>query len=224
MGTTITWKRPDGKEASGYFVAAGRAHAPSVVVIQEWWGLQDQIKGIADRFALAGYNVIAPDLYSGIVVPYHDQEAAGKQMGSLNFLDAVDQSVRGAAQFLQGFGSKVAISGFCMGGAVSILSACRLSEFACAIPFYGLPPEAVAKAADVKIPLQCHFANTDGWCTPALVNKFEADMKAAGKSFELYRYDAEHGFVNEQRQSAHDREETELAWERTLGFLKKHIG
>ncbi|MDT2023345.1 dienelactone hydrolase family protein [Methylocella sp. CPCC 101449] len=223
MGTRISWKRPDGKEASGYFVAAGAPNAPSVVVIQEWWGLQDQITGIADRFAAAGYNALAPDLYGGVVVPYHDREAAGKQMGSLNFLDAVDQSVRGAAQFLQGFGSKVAITGFCMGGAVSILAACRVSEFACAVPFYGIPPEAVAKPADVKIPLQCHFANTDDWCTPAAVNGFEAGLKAAGKSFELYRYDAEHGFVNEQRTSAHARQETELAWSRTLAFLKKHL-
>lgn len=223
MGTRITWKRPDGKEAAGYFVAAGTPNAPSVVVIQEWWGLQDQIRGIADRFAAAGYNAIAPDLYGGVVVPYHDREEAGKQMGSLNFLDAVDQNVRGAAQFLQGFGSKVAITGFCLGGAVSILSACRVPEFACAIPFYGIPPESVAKPADVKIPLQCHFANTDDWCTPELVNGLEAALKAADKNFELYRYDAEHAFVNEQR-SVHKRHETELAWSRTLAFLKKHIG
>ena len=223
MGTSINYKRPDGKTASGYFAPTGAAHAPGVVVIQEWWGLQDQIRGIADRLALAGYNAIAPDLYSGVVVPYHDRDAAGKQMGSLNFLDAVDESVRGAAQFLAAAGSKVAITGFCMGGAVSIIAACRLSEFACAVPFYGIPPAAVAKPSDVKISMQCHFANTDDWCAPDAVNALEADLKAAGKDFELYRYDAEHGFVNEQR-NPHSHAQAEIAWGRMLQYLKKHLG
>lgn len=223
MGTVISFKRPDGGTASGYFAPAGAAHAPGVVVIQEWWGLQDQIRGIADRLALAGYNALAPDLYAGVVVPYHDRDSAARQMGSLDFLDATDQSVRGAAQFLAAAGVKVAITGFCMGGAVSVIAACRISEFACAVPFYGIPPEAVAKAGDVKIPMQCHFANTDDWCTPDAVNKFEADLKAAGKDFELYRYDAEHGFVNEQR-NPHSHAEAEIAWGRLLQYLKKHIG
>jgi carboxymethylenebutenolidase len=75
----------------------------------------------------------------------------------------------------------------------------------------------------VKIPLQCHFANTDNWCPPEAVNKLEADLKAAGKTFEMHRYDAEHGFVNEQR-NPHSHAQAELAWARMLGFLKKHIG
>ena len=91
MGTRINFKRPDGKQAAGYLAKAARAKAPGVVVIQEWWGLQDQIKGICDRFALAGYEALAPDLYAGTVVPYHDTEAAGREMNSLNFLDATDQ-------------------------------------------------------------------------------------------------------------------------------------
>ena len=97
MGTKIIYKRPDGKDAVGYLAKAARAKAPGVVVIQEWWGLQDQIKGICDRFALAGYEALAPDLYAGTVVPYHDTEAANREMSSLNFLDATDQTVRGAA-------------------------------------------------------------------------------------------------------------------------------
>jgi len=111
MGTKITFRRPDGKQAAGYLAKAGRAKAPGVVVIQEWWGLQDQIKGICDRFALAGYEALAPDLYAGTVVPYHDTEAAGREMNSLNFLEATDQVVRGAAQLLQRTGVKVGLTG-----------------------------------------------------------------------------------------------------------------
>ena len=83
MGTKITFKRPDGKDAAGYLAKAGNGNRPAVIVIQEWWGLQEQIKGVCDRFALAGYDALAPDLYSGVVVPYHDRDAAGKEMGSL---------------------------------------------------------------------------------------------------------------------------------------------
>ena len=79
MGTSITFKRPDGKDAAGYLANAARGNAPGVVVIQEWWGLQDQIKGMCDRFAAAGFDALAPDLYKGTVVPYHDTDAAEKR-------------------------------------------------------------------------------------------------------------------------------------------------
>jgi carboxymethylenebutenolidase len=192
-------------------------------VIQEWWGLQDQIKGIADRFALAGYDALAPDLYAGTVVPYHDTEAAAREMNSLNFLDATDNTVRGAAQFLKKSGVKVGLTGFCLGGAVTIIGACRIAELSAAVCFYGIPPESVAKPADLKVPLQGHFANQDDWCTPAVVDGFEAAAKAAGRNVEVFRYDAGHGFVNEQR-AVHDRAAAELAWERTLKFWATHLG
>ena len=108
MGTIINFKRPDGKEASGYLANAARGDAPGVVVIQEWWGLQDQIKGMCDRFARAGFDALAPDLYKGKVVPYHDTDAAGKEMNSLDFMDATTQTVRGAAQYLARNGARSA--------------------------------------------------------------------------------------------------------------------
>jgi carboxymethylenebutenolidase len=76
----------------------------------------------------------------------------------------------------------------------------------------------------VKIPLQAHFANRDDWCTPAVVDAFEKGMKAAGKSLELFRYDADHAFVNEQRMSVHDRHCAELAWGRATEYFAKHLG
>jgi carboxymethylenebutenolidase len=223
MGTKITFRRPDGKDAAGYLSKAAGANAPGLVVIQEWWGVQEQIKGICDRFAAAGYDALAPDLYAGTVVPYHDTEAANREMSSLNFLDATDQVVRGAAQYLKLTGANVGITGFCLGGAVTILAACRVPEFTAGVCFYGLPPATVAKPADIRIPLQGHFATQDDWCTPAAVDEFESAATAAGKPVEIYRYDAKHGFMNEQRLEAHDRKAAEIAWERTLTFWKKHL-
>ncbi|HEX7881582.1 MAG TPA: dienelactone hydrolase family protein, partial [Afipia sp.] len=123
MGTTITFKRPDGKDASGYLANAARGNAPGVVVIQEWWGLSENIKGLVDRFAVAGFDALAPDLYEVVVVPYHDADAAGKEMNSLNFIEATEQNVRGAVQYLKRNGAKVGLTGFCLGGAVTIIGA-----------------------------------------------------------------------------------------------------
>jgi carboxymethylenebutenolidase len=224
MGTLISFKRPDGKEASGYLANAAGGHAPGLVVIQEWWGRQDQITGLCARLARAGFDARAPDLYKGTVVPYHDSDAAGREMNSLDFMDATTQTVRGAAQYLARNGAKVGLTGFCLGGAVTIIGATKIPELTAGVVFYGIPPEQAAKPADVKIPLQAHFANKDDWCTPDVVNAFEKAMKDAGKSLELYRYDAEHAFVNEQRMSVHDRAAAELAWGRATAFFHKHLG
>lgn len=224
MGTGITFTRPDGKEAKGYLANASAGDAPGIVVIQEWWGLSEQIKGLTDRFALAGFDALAPDLYDGKVVPYHDTDAANKEMSSLDFMDATTQTVRGAAQYLARNGAKVGLTGFCMGGAVTIIGAAKLPELSAGVAFYGIPPEQAAKPSEVKIPLQGHFANKDDWCTPAVVDAFENGAKAAGKDVAFFRYDADHAFVNEQRAAVHDREAAELAWGRAVAFFKKHLG
>jgi carboxymethylenebutenolidase len=223
MGTAITFKRADGKDASGYLANAAHSDAPGIVVIQEWWGVQDQIKGICDRFAAAGFDALAPDLYNGVVVPYHDADAANKEMSSVNFIEATEQTVRGAAQYLKRNGAKVGLTGFCMGGAVTIIGACRIPELAAGVAFYGIPPAKAAKPADVNIPLQGHFANNDDWCTPQLVNDFEKELKQSGKNAEFFRYDADHGFVNEQRVSVHDRKHAEIAWGRATSFFELHL-
>jgi carboxymethylenebutenolidase len=224
MGAEITFKRPDGGDAKGYLTNAARGDAPGVVVIQEWWGLAEQIKALVDRFALAGFDALAPDLYKGVVVPYHDADRAAKEMSSLNFLDATEQNVRGAVQYLKRNGAKVGIAGYCMGGAVAVIASAKIPELTAAVSFYGLPPEQAVKAADVKIPLQGHFADKDDYITPKTVDDFEKALKAAGKDVEFFRYDADHAFVNEQRMAPHDRQAAELAWSRATAFLNKRLG
>ena len=224
MGQMIAYSRPDGKTAQAYLAEAADSRAPGIVVIQEWWGLQEQIKGLCDRLAASGYHALAPDLFHGIVVPYHDPAGAAKEMTSLNFIAATDQDVRGAVQFFSSQGKKVGLTGFCMGGAITLLGAVRIPELAAAVIFYGLPPANVADPADVRVPLQAHFANQDGWCTPAAADAFEASLKAAGRSCEIYRYEADHAFVNQQRPEVYDAAAADLAWQRSLAFWKRHLG
>ena len=221
MGTRISFSRVDGKPTEGYLAKAGHDHAPGVVVIQEWWGLQDQIRGICDRLALAGYDALAPDLYSGTVVPYHDHHAAEKELQSLDFADAAQNVVRGAMQYLKKSSSKVGITGFCMGGAVAMLAA-NSPEISCVAPFYGLPPEQFFDAAKLTVPVQGHFSNTDDFVTPERANTFEAALADAGITHEIFRYDASHAFMNEQRE-VHDRAAAELAWGRLLKFLSTNL-
>ncbi len=223
MGASITFQRPDGRDAAGYLANSGRGDAPGLVVIQEWWGLSEQIKAMVDRFALSGFDALAPDLYKGVMVPYHDADAAGKEMASLDFADLTSQTVRGAAQYLKRNGAKVGITGFCMGGIVTVIAAAHIPEFAAAVTFYGLPPADGVKPAEVKIPLQGHFANRDDFISPPRVDAFEAGLKAAHNSFEFFRYDADHAFANEQRVAVHDRHAAELAWGRAIDFFRKHL-
>ena len=164
MGSMIDFKRPDGSTCKGYLAEAGSGK-PGIVVIQEWWGLNDQIKGVADRFAAAGYNALAPDLYKGRVTQKPDE--ANHMMSGLDFVGASDQDIAGAVKHLAGMSRKVGVMGFCMGGALTIAAAARVPGVACGVPFYGVPPGELADPAKIKIPMQGHFANQDDWCTPA---------------------------------------------------------
>ena len=146
----INFKRPDGKEISGYYVGPPKASAPGVVVIQEWWGLNDQIKGVAEHLSLAGYRALVPDLYRGKIAV--EAKEAEHLMGDLNFGDAAGQDIRGAVQHLRTGSSKVAVMGFCMGGALTLLSAVNVPEAHAAVAWYGFPPLDYIDATKIKIP------------------------------------------------------------------------
>lgn len=223
MGKMITFKRIDGYEALGYLAEATAQHAPGVVVIQEWWGLQGQIKAVCERFAAAGFNALAPDLYNGRVVSYHDAAAANGAMSSLNFKTTTEQAVRGAVQYLKSRGVKVGLTGFCMGGAVAIIGAVHIPELDAAVAFYGIPPAAVAAAKNIRVPFQGHYANQDDWCSPVMVDAFEKELKSAGKTYEIYRYDGQHAFMNSERKEVYSAEAAQQAWDRCLAFFKKYL-
>ncbi len=222
MAEMISFTRPDGHAGSGYLALPARSEgAPGVVVIQEWWGLQDQIKGVADRFAAAGFRALAPDLYQGRVT--RDAAEASKLMSSLDFVEAAQQDVRGAVKHLKAGGGKVAVTGFCMGGAITIIAAVHVPECDAAVCFYGIPPEEAADPRSVRVPFQGHFADQDGWCTPKAVDLLERGLASASAPSEIHRYAAQHAFFNEQRPEVHDGAASALAWERSVKFLRKHL-
>ncbi len=223
MGTMISFSRTKGGTAQGYLAEAKDAKAPGVVVIQEWWGVQGQIKDTCDRLAADGFTALAPDLFGGKVIPYHDQAAANAAMNSLDFKAATDEIVRGAAQHLAARGAKIGITGFCMGGAVTVIAAVHVPEVSAAVCFYGMPPESAAAPKDIRVPFQGHFAAHDNWVTPQAVDDFEKKLKAAGKTFEIYRYPGHHAFMNSERKDVYDPASAKLAWDRCLAFFRRHL-
>jgi carboxymethylenebutenolidase len=226
----ITYQRPDGQSVPAYLaepvVAAG---APGLVVVQEWWGLNEQIRGVADRFAAAGYCVLVPDLYRG----KSTLEAAEAEhlMTGLDFGAAAGQDVRGAVQFLKARGgAKVGITGFCMGGALTLLSAVFVPEADATAVWYGYPPLEYIDASAIKAPLLAHFATEDAFFPIANVDLLEDKLRAAGVNFEFHRYEAMHAFANETQVDPHriaaakfNPEAAELAWGRTLAFFGQHL-
>lgn len=222
MPANHEFTRPDGKTAPAYYVAPeSGASAPGVVVIQEWWGINDQIEGVANRLAEAGYRALVPDLYRGAKAL--DAAEAEHKMTGLDFGDAATQDVRGAVQHLKRNGGKVATMGFCMGGVLSLLGAMHAPELDAAIAWYGLPPDEAGDPGEIKIPVQGHYGNQDQMFPPETVNDFEDKLKAAQVRYELYRYDAPHAFGNEDW-DYYDAEAAKLAWQRSLDFLSRHLG
>jgi len=219
MGEMITFKRPDGNETNGYLVKVGD-NAPGIVVIQEWWGLNDQIKGVADHLCEYGFNTLVPDLYKGKVTL--EVEEANHMMQSLDFADAATQDIRGALQHLKQSGGKTGVIGFCMGGALTILAAVYVQEADAAVPWYGVPPEEAADTRTISIPLQGHFALEDTFFVPAQVDALEARLKEGNVTHEIYRYQAAHAFGNETG-PYYNADATNLAWERSIDFFNKHL-
>jgi carboxymethylenebutenolidase len=229
MGKTIEFKRPDGKSVNGYLAEpAGAAKAPGLVVIQEWWGLNDQIKGVADKLAKAGYRALVPDLYRGKTAV--DAKEANHLMTGLNFADAAGQDIRGAVQYLKTTGSpKAGVTGFCMGGALTILSAVNVPEMDAGVIWYGYPPLEYVDASKIKVPLLGHWATQDQAFAIGGVDELEKKLRAANVKFEFHRYNAKHAFANETADQKklemlkYDPKAAELAWKRTMDFLAKHL-
>jgi carboxymethylenebutenolidase len=213
----------DGTELPGYLKAAeGGAGRGAVVVLHEWWGLTEQIRGVADRLAREGFTAFAPDLYRGQATK--DPAVAQKLMTALDRQQAMEDISR-AVEALQRRtpGTKVAVMGFCMGGALTLAAAARDGRVAAAVPFYGIPQEG-ADLTKLRCPVQGHFANIDDWCSPDRVDALEKTLEGAGVPLELHRYDAKHAFCNEKRPEVYSPQNAELAWTRTVEFLRAKLG
>ena len=223
MGELIEFPS-NGSTAQGYL--AGDS-GPGLVVIQEWWGLNDHIKDVADRFAAEGFVALAPDLYHGKVVDEPDE--AGKELMALNLPQAA-KDMSGAVDEIDrrsGGRSKVGVVGYCMGGGLALILGCqRPDKVAAVAPYYGVIPwpDAQPDYSQLEAAVQGHYASNDDFANPEAVKALEATLKGLGKDAELFIYpDTEHAFFNDTRPEVHDAGASKLAWDRTLGFFRSKL-
>jgi carboxymethylenebutenolidase len=229
MGRTVSFRRPDGQSVDGYLAEpAHDGSAPGIVVIQEWWGLNDQIRRVADQLAAAGYRALVPDLYRGKVAL--EANEAEHLMQGLDFAAAAGQDVRGAVQHLKATGSvKAGVTGYCMGGALTLLAAVNVPEADAAVVWYGYPPLEYIDASRIRAPLMAHWATEDEAFPIGKVDELERLLRDAKVQFEFHRYHAKHAFANETADSKnlpmlkYDPTAAKLAWARTLEFLARHL-
>jgi carboxymethylenebutenolidase len=233
MDRIVQYRRPDGASVNGYLAEAANP-VGAVVVIQEWWGLNEQIRGVADRFAQAGFTALVPDLYRGKFTV--EQEEAHHLMEGLDFADAASNDIRGAVNYLKArnIGSgKVGISGYCMGGALTVLSMMMVPEADAGVIWYGMPPLEYIDAAKIGSarPLLAHWAEQDVFFPIENVGAFEQKLREAKARYEGHRYLAHHAFANETAvgpgripATQYDPVWAQQAWDRTLRFCGQHLG
>jgi len=196
--------------------------AGAVILIHEWWGLNDQIKSVGAELAKLGYLALAIDLYGGKVATNADE--AMQYVGAVDEAVGVD-TVQSWAKWLRNHpagSGKVAAMGWCFGGGWSLEAAIEAGVDA-SIIYYGrvtAPPE---RLASISGPVLGHFATQDQFINKPMVDGFEANMAAAGKELTLHLYDADHAFAN-PTSARYDDADAALSWQRTTAFLAEHIG
>lgn len=195
----------------------------AVIVLQEWWGVTDEIRSKAKEIQTKCACVtLIPDLYRGKVT--QDYEEAGHWMDTLDWQGAI-KDVQGAARFLNSKGiSKVGVIGFCMGGALSLASAAHACEISAAAPFYGLPKPGICDLASIRVPVQAHFGELDtfkGFAAPEDARNLEK-LLSDRCDFQLYMYPAGHAFCDPNCHR-YNKKQAELAMQRLIQFFTSKL-
>jgi len=206
--------------------ASGGPH-PAVIVIQEWWGLNEHIKDVARRFAKEGYFAVAPDLYSrqGHKVT-DDPNVAAQLMSGLKPDDGIDDLLSTMNWLADEKGvraDRIGVVGFCMGGSYALLLPCTSKEIKAAAPFYGeIPPDE--KLQQLACPVFYAYGENDGWITRQDVDRLAADLKKFKKPGEVKIYKGcSHGFFNDTRKDVHRASEAHDAWQHTLKLFAENL-
>jgi carboxymethylenebutenolidase len=192
-----------------------------IVLIQEWWGINNHIRDIAGRYADQGYLCVAPDLYRGRVAA--DSAEASALMNALPIEDGLETISKAIDAAEETYGVKrFAITGYCMGGTFALRAACEIPDLKAAAPFYGdIPEEKIL--ARLRAPTLFIAGKRDGWINPAKVNQLREAATKHNLPVEIVSYDADHAFFNDTRPEVYDAEAAADAWRRVLEYFRKNL-
>jgi len=207
---------------TAYVTRSSEDVSAGVVLIQEWWGINDHIRDVAGRYARAGYLCIAPDLYRGRVA--RDADEASAMMHALSIDDGME-TIRKAIDAAQGTYKvdRFAITGYCMGGTFALRAACEIPELKAAAPFYGdIPEEDVLK--NLKVPTLFIAGKKDAWINQEKVNGLKEVAAKYNLPVETVSYDADHAFFNDTRPEVYNAEAAADAWQKVQEHFRQHFG
>ena len=209
----------------GYLACSdGEAENPGLVVIQEFWGLNDHIKDVTRRLASEGFVALAPDMYDGKVTT--DPTEARQWLTSMDQAVAL-QKLHGAVDYLKANAKvtkeKIGVIGFCMGGFLALNLACHNRNIRVATPFYGrIPPDSALE--NLTAPVLYFFGEQDHHLPAADVDRLEQFIKRTGRTGSVVRYpQADHAFFNDTRKEVYREADAKDAWEKALAFLRKYL-
>lgn len=217
---SLSFSTPNG-DTTAYVAMPDTPNGKAVVVVHEWWGLNDHVKDIAGRYASEGFIAIAPDLYRGKVATNPDE--ASKMMHGLAIEDGLLTIAKASDAAREAYGvSHLGITGYCMGGTFALRAACQLEGFSAAAPFYGdIPEDEILK--DLSTPTVFISGTRDAWINPEKV----AQLEDATSRFELpvqsVKYDADHAFFNDTRPEVYDERAANDAWALVIGFFNDKL-
>lgn len=210
-----------GQQVSAALAVPAAVPAPAVMLVHEWWGLNDQIKSVAAELGRLGYLALAIDLYGKVAATPEEAKALMGALDPKAATDTVTSWLRWLKSDKRSTG-KVASIGWCFGGGWS-LNASLAEPVDATVVYYGNVAKTAEELKALQGPVLGHFAEKDQWINHTMVDGFAAEMTKAGKSLEAHWYDADHAFANPTG-ARYDEADAKLAWERTLAFLKQTIG
>ena len=217
----------EGGAAASGFDARPVSHGacPGVLVIQEWWGLNDHIKDICCRLAQEGFIALAPDLYDGKSTK--DPQQAGEWMQQLDRERAVS-ILKAGIKFLQEkeplYAEHIGVMGFCMGGSLALLLACREPSLKAAVPFYGDAPDPIEQLKNIRCPVLFFGAGKDQWINSAKIDRLKKAFVEYGVHSDVRVYpDADHAFFNDTRPDVYHPAHAHDAWTRVMGLFNRTL-
>ncbi|MGO9487878.1 MAG: dienelactone hydrolase family protein [Solirubrobacteraceae bacterium] len=212
--------------ATGYLAIPETEEGAATIVLQEWWGVDEHIRSICDRFAAEGFFALAPDLYHGETT---DQPSEAEQKMMAISMDRAEQEMCGAAAYLRSqpgvLGPGVGAVGFCLGGGLAVWAAARCPEIAAAVTFYYVMPHGKPGFGGIRGPVLGHFGTNDEFVPVEDARKLEAELREAGVDVDFEFYEgAGHAFFNDtDRLGTFDAQARDAAWERTVDFLREAL-